>query len=49
VIAVALTPVLPAGLPLLAALGGLGTRWTGWRRVPGWRGRRRIKGIAGWR
>ena len=31
VIAVALTPVLPAGLPLLAALGGLGTRWTGWR------------------
>jgi hypothetical protein len=39
VIAVALTPVLPAGLPLLAALGGLGPRWTGWRRVPGWRGR----------
>jgi predicted branched-subunit amino acid permease len=33
VIAVALTPVLPAGLPLLAALGGLGTRWTGWRRL----------------
>ena len=31
VIAVALTPVLPAGLPLLAALGGLGTRWDGWR------------------
>jgi predicted branched-subunit amino acid permease len=31
VIAVALTPVLPAGLPLLAALGGLGTRWQGWR------------------
>jgi predicted branched-subunit amino acid permease len=31
VIAVALTPVLPAGLPLLAALGGLGTRWGGWR------------------
>jgi branched chain amino acid efflux pump len=31
VIAVALTPVLPAGLPLLAALGGLGTRWTGRR------------------
>jgi len=31
-IAVALTPVLPAGLPLLAALGGLGTRWGGWRR-----------------
>lgn len=31
VIAVALTPVLPAGLPLLAALGGLGTRWPGWR------------------
>jgi branched chain amino acid efflux pump len=27
VIAVALTPVLPAGLPLLAALGGLATRW----------------------
>jgi predicted branched-subunit amino acid permease len=32
VIAVALTPVLPAGLPLLAALGGLGTRWTGRKR-----------------
>jgi hypothetical protein len=31
VIAVALTAVLPAGLPLLAALGGLGTRWSGWR------------------
>jgi 4-azaleucine resistance transporter AzlC len=31
VIAVALTPVLPAGLPLLAALGGLGVRWNGWR------------------
>jgi branched chain amino acid efflux pump len=31
VIAVALTPVLPAGLPLLAALGGLGARWDGWR------------------
>jgi predicted branched-subunit amino acid permease len=27
VIAVALTPVLPAGLPLLAALAGLGSRW----------------------
>ena len=37
VIAVALTPVLPAGLPLLAALGGLGTRWNGWRS---WGGRR---------
>jgi predicted branched-subunit amino acid permease len=35
VIAVALTPVLPAGLPLLAALGGLGTRWNGWRSWPG--------------
>jgi predicted branched-subunit amino acid permease len=37
-LAVALTPVLPAGLPLLAALGGLGTRWSGWRgllRRPG--------------
>jgi predicted branched-subunit amino acid permease len=34
VIAVALTPVLPAGLPLLAALGGLGTRWTGWPGLP---------------
>lgn len=31
VIAVALTPVLPAGLPLLASLGGLATRWNGWR------------------
>jgi len=29
VIAVALTPVLPAGLPLLAALAGLATRWRG--------------------
>jgi predicted branched-subunit amino acid permease len=35
VIAVALTPVLPAGLPLLAALGGLATRWDGWRSLPG--------------
>jgi predicted branched-subunit amino acid permease len=35
VIAVALTPVLPAGLPLLAALGGLGTRWGGWRGLSG--------------
>jgi predicted branched-subunit amino acid permease len=42
VIAVALTPVLPAGLPLLAALGGLSTRW-GWRRWSGWRAWR------GWR
>ena len=30
-IAVALTPVLPAGLPLLAALGGLAARRDGWR------------------
>jgi predicted branched-subunit amino acid permease len=37
VIAVALTPVLPAGLPLLAALGGLGTRWNGWRNWHGLR------------
>jgi predicted branched-subunit amino acid permease len=37
VIAVALTPVLPAGLPLLAALGGLATRWGGWRSLLGWR------------
>jgi predicted branched-subunit amino acid permease len=37
VIAVALTPVLPAGLPLLAALGGLATRGGGWGD---WRGRR---------
>jgi predicted branched-subunit amino acid permease len=35
VIAVALTPVLPAGLPLLAALGGLATRWRGGRGLPG--------------
>jgi predicted branched-subunit amino acid permease len=40
VIAVALTPVLPAGLPLLAALGGLTTRWGGWRDRDGWGGRR---------
>jgi predicted branched-subunit amino acid permease len=39
VIAVALTPVLPAGLPLLAALGGLGTRWGGWRGLIGRRSR----------
>jgi predicted branched-subunit amino acid permease len=38
VIAVALTPVLPAGLPLLAALGGLATRWGGWRERVGWGG-----------
>jgi branched chain amino acid efflux pump len=38
VIAVALTPVLPAGLPLLAALGGLSTRWGGWRNRNGGRG-----------
>ena len=41
VIAVALTPVLPAGLPLLAALGGLGARWNGWRNPGGRFGRRR--------
>jgi predicted branched-subunit amino acid permease len=43
VIAVALTPVLPAGLPLLAALAGLGTRWGGWRNwrtKAGWGGGR---------
>jgi predicted branched-subunit amino acid permease len=44
VIAVALTPVLPAGLPLLAALGGLGTRWSGWRN---WGGRRNGGGPGG--
>jgi AzlC protein len=38
VIAVALTAVLPAGLPLLAALGGLGTRWTRWTGWTGWTG-----------
>ena len=43
VIAVALTPVLPAGLPLLAALGGLATRWGGWRRL----GRRSRPGPPG--
>jgi predicted branched-subunit amino acid permease len=51
VIAVALTPVLPAGLPLLAALGGLGTRWDGWRNWKskagrgGWRMRSRARGL----
>jgi predicted branched-subunit amino acid permease len=45
VLAVALTPVLPAGLPLLAALGGLGTRWRGQR---GQRGRRGRRGRRGW-
>jgi predicted branched-subunit amino acid permease len=35
VIAVALTPVLPAGLPLLAALGGLAARGRGRRGRPG--------------
>jgi predicted branched-subunit amino acid permease len=44
VIAVALTPVLPAGLPLLAALGGLTTRWGGWRDRDGWGGRGRRGG-----
>jgi len=34
VIAVALTPVLPAGLPLLAALGGLATGWRPGRGRP---------------
>jgi predicted branched-subunit amino acid permease len=47
VIAVALTPVLPAGLPLLAALGGLGTRWTGWRLLSGRRGRGQVDGARG--
>ncbi len=47
VIAVALTPVLPAGLPLLAALGGLGTRWTGWRSLGGRRGRGQVDGARG--
>jgi len=46
VIAVALTPVLPAGLPLLAALGGLGTRWNGWRN---WGGRGKGGGPGGQR
>jgi hypothetical protein len=44
VIAVALTPVLPAGLPLLAALGGLATRWGGWRDRDGWGGQGRWAG-----
>jgi hypothetical protein len=34
VIAVALTPVLPAGLPVLAALAGLATGWRPARRTP---------------
>ena len=46
VIAVALTPVLPAGLPLLAALGGLATRWGGWRDRDGWGGRGRWAGLG---
>jgi predicted branched-subunit amino acid permease len=33
-IALALTPVLPAGLPVLAALGGLATGWRPHRRMP---------------
>ena len=37
-IAVALTPVLPAGLPLLAALGGLGARWRGREKQNGFGG-----------
>ena len=45
VIAVALTPVLPAGLPLLAALGGLGTRWGGWRNRGG-RPNRNVRGTG---
>jgi predicted branched-subunit amino acid permease len=43
VLAVALTPVLPAGLPLLAALGGLATRWPG---LP-WSGSRANRGEPG--
>jgi predicted branched-subunit amino acid permease len=35
VIAVALTPVLPAGLPVLAALAGLATGWRPRRRTTG--------------
>jgi predicted branched-subunit amino acid permease len=42
VIAVALTPVLPAGLPLLAALGGLSARWD-------WRNWSRRRSWGGWR
>lgn len=42
VIAVALTPVLPAGLPLLAALAALGARWNGWRGRRGRRGQRAV-------
>ena len=51
VIAVALTPVLPAGLPLLAALGGLGTRWGGWRNWSHWpgQGRRSRRSASGTR
>jgi predicted branched-subunit amino acid permease len=47
VIAVALTPVLPAGLPLLAALGGLTTRWGGWRDRDGRGGRGGRRATAG--
>ena len=47
VIAVALTPVLPAGLPLLAALGGLGTRWGGWRGLIRRRSRAEAPGAPG--
>ena len=47
VIAVALTPVLPAGLPLLAALGGLGTCWGGWRDWRGWLNRKAARAGAG--
>jgi predicted branched-subunit amino acid permease len=39
VIAVALTTVLPAGLPVLAALGGLGVNWRPGRAVPAGGGR----------
>ena len=40
VIAVALTPVLPAGLPVLAALAGLATDWRPRRRTTSARRRR---------
>ena len=46
VIAVALTPLLPAGLPLLAALGGLGTGWGGGRGLLGRRSRPESRGGA---
>ena len=44
--AVALTPFLPAGLPVLAALSGLAVARPGWLERPGWLARRPRRAFA---